>query len=175
MPPKEELRMSESLAKIEGVLLQMQQEREFAEKEREFSKEQLRMYQDSIEKSIKFNEERMCDFDTRMKNSEAIIMVARKTLWIFIVAMIPTLITGGAMLDSKVSAEDVDKRIDRLDHATVTDVLDGDYRIIEDFYSTICDQTDMTKEEAINAEVETKNKVYGGVTNYKSRTIEKDK
>ncbi|ANS04928.1 hypothetical protein [uncultured Mediterranean phage] len=167
MPPIDDKRMSESLEKMEDILRQMRTEREFAAENRELSEKQLIMYRETIDSSMR-------SFEKRLTVSENVITGARKTLWLFIVVMLPAVISGGALIINKPNNKEVVEMINDADPASKTDVVRGMNSVIDDTYDAFVRETEMTHDESRSYRNDAKIEAGKEITGYKSRSIKQE-
>jgi hypothetical protein len=164
-------RMSDNLEKIEGVLTRMEQEREFAHKEREFQKEQLEMYRETIDKNIEFQNKEIEAFRERQDKEERKTSSLRNQLRWMIGVVFIVVISGTISIATKPSTQVVQKMISDEDCASRSSVVRAIDVTTDEIYDTFERETEMTHSEAVSEKSIINARVGREIGDYKSRSI----
>lgn len=159
MPPLEKSIMSETVDKLSAILHRMETTQETNEK-------QLRMYRETIDQNIEFQEERISRVEKQWSS-------LRNTVITVIGILFFAVMGGSVSISNKVSKEEMDTVLLGRDCASKTDVVQGINSAVDDLYNSFERETDMTHDEARSERTESKLKVYKEVTGYKSRGVKK--
>lgn len=159
MPPLEENIMSEFLTEANSILQHMKTQSEKMEVLNEVNERQFKMYRETIDKTVDLLDDRMCANDKRWTGLRNIVV----TIVVFVLG---AMFTGGSVISSKVSQQELDDK----DYANKSEVVRGDISVIESVHGVIEMELDIPHEEVRKYKEEAKIDAYKSVTGYKSRS-----
>lgn len=167
--------MSDNLAKIESVLSLMQQEREFAGKERQFQKEQSEIYRETVDKSLEFQDKEIALMKERQEEDMCKTNSLRLTIRWGVGIAIVLMLSGIGSIATKPSKAYIDKVITNGDFVSKDEGVKGAHIVIEDTYEVFEREGVLTHEEAYVEKNKTKVEASKAITGYRARNVEKNK